>query len=302
MKKYHFKHEYAFNQFGQIVHIDDAIKNNRGEKYYKDKNLNIEFILVDGNIKAKHFREPSNYIINHNGISINSNQINESPEHYNFKMKIIKDGFFYYDNYKIFIKEPKDEYVLVGSKYRIDLYAKLLCDTPISIEIIKTSDISFNKTNYIKELELLTFKIYINEDGNQEPKQFDIIGNKQLEQLKDEYIKATREHSNIVTKNGIEARNIEKRFEAENDNLQKQYREYIEEQDRKIDSFKSDTKSEYYNIENEIRDIREKILYTLRKIKRVRVDASKEIEHLQREIELLNQNIKENKYHKSIIK
>jgi len=301
-KIHHFKHRYAFNQFKQIVEIDDAHKNKGGEKYYKDIDLTIEFILVHGAIKEKHFRQPKEYLISTRNGSISSNQINESPEHYNFKMQIIKDGFFILNDYKIFIQEPKDEYVLIGTKYRVDLYAKLLCDTPVAIEIIKTSDISLAKENYLKENEILTFKIYINDEGCQEFKQFDFYGKREIEQLKDEIIRTERDYTNICARNGIEKRNIETRFKAENDSLQKQYRQYIEKQDARIEEFKASRGESTSSVDYEVRNLREKILYTLRKIKGFRTSPGALYESLQNEIGKLEEFIKENKYYKSIFK
>ena len=266
-KTYHFKHQYAFNQFGQVVTIDEAEKNQRGEKFYKDFNRTIEFIFVNGSVKAKHFREPSEYTINHNGQQILSNQINESAEHHNFKMKIIKDGFFIIDEYKIYIQNPKDEYVLVGSKYRVDLYANLLCGTPVAIEIIKTSDISANKLNYINEYKILTFKLYIDDYGNQKHGEFDIIGNETIERIKHEYIKAKNDLNRLTTRNGIEARNIEARFKVENETLQKQYRKYIEGQDARIDEFKQEQAGD-------VDFLRQKIYDTIKRIRQTKKDTT----------------------------
>lgn len=303
MNKTHlFKHRYAFNQFKQIVEINEAQKNNGGEKYYKDIDLTIEFILVHGSIKEKHFRQPKEYFINtRNGI-ISNNKINESPEHYNFKMQIIKDGYFIFNDYKIFIKEPKDEYILTGSKYRIDLYAKLLCDTPIAIEIIKTSDISLAKENYLKENEILTFKIYINNEGCQELNQFNIYGKREIEQLKDEIIRAERDNTTVRTKVGIQKRNFETKFKAENDYLQNQYRQYIENQDARIDKFKASRGESTSNAEYEVRNLREKILHTIQKIKEFRTSPGSKYESIQNEIGKLEKFIKENKYYKSSTK
>lgn len=296
-KKYHFKHQYAFNQFQQVVTIDEAFKNNKGELYFKDIDCNIQFILVNGSIKEKHFRQPSEYTINTSFGNISNNQINESPEHYNFKMQIIKDGFFIIDDYKIYIKEPKDEYVLIGTKYRVDLYAKLLCDTPVIIEIIKSSDISKNKENYIKENEILTFKIYINDEGCQEPKQFDLYGNRKIEQLKNEIIRAERDYTNIKTTTSIERRNIEAKFKKENDIAQNKYREYIEQQDKRIDDFKQESRTDIREVENKIRDLRQKILYTLRKIKEFRNFGSRNICSIEQEIKRIEGYCEENKYY-----
>jgi len=295
-KKYHFKHQYAFNQFKQVVYIDDAFKNNAGEKYYKDINLTIEFILVNGVIKEKHFRQPSDYFIQTSNGNINSNQINESPEHYNFKMNIIKDGFFIFKDYKIFIENPKDEYILIGSKYRVDLYANFLCGTPLAIEIIKTSDISLAKENYLKENEILTFKIYIDDKGSQELQQFNCYGKREIEHLRDEIIRAERYYIDICTRNGIEKRNVEARLKRENDLLQEQYREYLTTQDNRIEELKSNRAESTENIEYEVRNLREKILYTLRKIKGYRESGSGSVQFIENEIRGFENYLQENDY------
>ena len=68
---------------------------------------------------------------------------------------------------------------------RADVYGYLLDNTPCIIEIIKTSDLSDNKENYINKNQILTFKIYIDEYGNQKSEYDNIIGNRDIEQIKE---------------------------------------------------------------------------------------------------------------------
>jgi hypothetical protein len=55
--------------------------------------------------------------------------------------------------------------------------------TPCAIEIIKTSDISKGKENRINEFQLLTFKVYIDDKGNQITNRDKIIGNREIESI-----------------------------------------------------------------------------------------------------------------------
>lgn len=178
------KHEFAYDQYNNIVHISDAHKNQNGIEYYLMPNQNGKLILADGEINRKHFRIKSDMVVMVNGVSVSMNHINESPEHYNAKMRIIRDKYFNYDIYQIHLKEARAEYTLEGSKYRADLYGTLSCGTPCIIEIIITSATSKNKIDFIRENEILTFELYYDKKGNPISGQFNCFGNRTLEELK----------------------------------------------------------------------------------------------------------------------
>jgi len=310
-QEYRFKHEYAFNQHGQVVHIDNAEKNVRGEKFFKDPLQNIEFIIAHGEKNIKHFRQKSNVDFDFNGRIISTSQINESAEHHNFKMQIIKQGFFLCGNYKFFIQNPKDEYVLIGSRYRVDLYANLLCGTPICIEIIKTSDISIRKENFIRESQILTFKIYINEYGNQELQRFDFFGTNEVEQLSERIVIARREFEKSSTRIGLERRvlrnkidRFEEYFKTEDARLQNECRKYIEGKESELNKYSENNSDRRKQIEFEINDLQKQI----RKIiDSIRTKGSFEIEQIkssinnvQGESERLTFRLQENGYYKQL--
>ena len=83
------KHNYAFTDKGKLVYVDDAFKNVMGMKFYYDQNLTCEMTLKDGNINAKHFAFKVGATLTHNGNIFSPTNINESPAHFNFKMKIV---------------------------------------------------------------------------------------------------------------------------------------------------------------------------------------------------------------------
>jgi hypothetical protein len=63
------------------------------------------------------------------------------------------------------------------------LTAYLLDGTKIHIEVIKSSEVSENKTQHLKENKLPTFIIYIDDNGNQINDRFNFIGNEEIEDI-----------------------------------------------------------------------------------------------------------------------
>ena len=86
------KYKYSLDKFGNVVSISEAKK---GNVYYFGK-TDIELIVKDGGTNRKHFSLKS-------GGSIDSlfSGGGESPEHYNAKYEIKKQGFFYWNDIKI---------------------------------------------------------------------------------------------------------------------------------------------------------------------------------------------------------
>jgi len=86
------KHKYSLDKFGNVVSISEAKK---GNVYYFGQ-TDIELIVKDGGTNRKHFSLKS-------GGSIDSlfSGGGESPEHYNAKYEIKKQGFFYWNDIKI---------------------------------------------------------------------------------------------------------------------------------------------------------------------------------------------------------
>lgn len=176
------KYKYAYDQDNNIIYINDAFKNNYGQKYYLINNSECELTLADGVKNQKHFRIKKGATIK--GVIVSGVSFGESQEHHNAKMEIIKNGYFNWNDYKIHIQNSKYEYKLDGSRYRADLFAELLCGTPCAIEIIISSGVSQSKKKFIKENGILTFEIYYDKNGLQQFKQFDCYGNEEIEIVK----------------------------------------------------------------------------------------------------------------------
>jgi len=183
------KRQYAYNEFGLVVHIYDAKRkiNGMDMKYYLFPDLTGEVIIraEDTLINRKHFSLKIKFL-EHNGKKYHCDPSSESEEHYNAKLKIVKQGFFEWSNYKIPIKNIRIEKRFGQSYYRSDLIAELFSDEEIFIEIIKTSKPSESKEKYIIDNQLTTFKIDIDEDGNFKPEGFEVIGNSEIESIERE--------------------------------------------------------------------------------------------------------------------
>ena len=133
------KYLFACLKDGTVVSISDADKS---QEYYLYPGEQVKLILRQGQVYQKHFAVKSEDL----------HLINESPEHYNFKMNILKEGYFYYKEYKILIKNAKVELRISNSLYRADVFGELLCGTPCIIEVIKTSKVSEVKKEFINDL------------------------------------------------------------------------------------------------------------------------------------------------------
>jgi Sec-independent protein translocase protein TatA len=178
------KYLYACLKDGTVVSISDADKS---QEYYLYPGEKVKLILRHGEVYQKHFAVKSeDLLINGNRVRFNS--INESPEHYNFKMNILKEGYFYYKEYKLLIKNAKVELRISNSLYRADVFGELLCGTPCIIEVIKTCKVSEEKKEFINENQILTFEIIIDKDGNQIIEQSNCYGNAELERLTSEIV------------------------------------------------------------------------------------------------------------------
>lgn len=195
MKVCHFKiadyvlHSYAYDQYGNYILIDDAIHLS-DRQWYLDKNLQVELIAVNFKEQKKqvyHWKVKSNQYLEIQGkkYKYDSAKDSESYHHKQMKGSIISNGFFYMDNYKIYIQNASEEFRICDSKFKADISCTMLCGTPCIIEVIKTSDISEAKKNYLKENEILTFKIYIDENGNQIFQKSTYFGGEKIDRIKE---------------------------------------------------------------------------------------------------------------------
>jgi hypothetical protein len=182
--------EYAFDENCNPLHITDVDKEINKEFYlYQDKSVRL--IPRQGEVNQWHFaKHPKDF-----------DRINESPEHRNEKIKIIRDGFIVFDNYKIMIKNAKEEQILENSRYRADIKCQLLCGKECIIEVIKTSDISEKKQEFIEHQNILTFKIYINE-GSTIDRRIEIFGNSEIQSIRNKISRITKQINSLIYANG----------------------------------------------------------------------------------------------------
>jgi hypothetical protein len=221
------KYKYAYDQNNNIVHINNAFKNQYGQSYYLMPNKECELTLADGVKNQKHFRIKQGATIG--GVTITGGSMGESVAHHNAKMQIVKDGFFDWSVYRIYIQKPKYEYRLEGSRYRADLFAELLCGTPCAIEIIISFGVSESKRTFIENQQILTFELYYDKTGVQDLKGFDCYGNEQVTDIKRRILEGKSRVENV--RRGIEREKWqirtkysldEKRLRAEEDSIKRE--------------------------------------------------------------------------------
>lgn len=179
------KRPYAYDKFGNLWDLENAI-NEDVRVFYLDPKQKIPLVnKFNGKVYSPHWAIKSNVEISHKGVNLNSsNLIDESIQHLNFKHKIIKQGYFKWKGYKIKIIEASEEFrIFEGNRFRADVKASMLDGTPIFVEVVKTSEISEKKENFINQNEFTTFIIYIDDAGNQINDKFNIIGNEKLVEL-----------------------------------------------------------------------------------------------------------------------
>lgn len=185
-KEHHFKYSHAWDDYGNYVSRENAINDKRNYYVHKDKQVSL-YLKTSSNGNLHWVAYPNQDWRDRNNVvhkwSKVEKIITESYEHRKFKGSIIENGFFYYKKNKVLIKNGDEECRIVNSKFRSDVSAELLDNTPCIVEVIKTSDLSEEKFNHIEKNQILTFKIYIDEYGNQISKRDYIFGNKQVEEI-----------------------------------------------------------------------------------------------------------------------
>ena len=181
------KWPYAYDEHNNQVSILEAIKLSKRDWYgLPDKQIKFKPYF---NNQTPHWKLTKDASFTMHGKIIDfSNFIDESFEHKEFKGKIIEQKYFIYKGHNVLIDNANPEVVLEGSRYRADVKANLLDGTECIIEVIKSSDLSEKKQEFIDENQILTFKIYIDDKGNQIYNRDSITGNTTIEQI------ATRVH------------------------------------------------------------------------------------------------------------
>lgn len=219
MKKLNSSHKYpyAYDICENMILLEDAIKA-KDTRYFLDPKLQIELKLYRKKTRNEtHWRALPNQklIIDSIEYEYSIDKDSESFEHKMFKYKIIQDKFIFIKEYKLYLIDPKEELRIIDSQFRADVLAHLECGTLCVIEIIKTSDLSKQKKDFLEEQEILTCKIYIDEKGNQIYERDDIIGVSKIREIKKSTEKAERilqhlcEWIEIKKRNGNEQQNKE---------------------------------------------------------------------------------------------
>jgi hypothetical protein len=279
------KHQYAFSEFGQVVGIDKAEKivNGAEIKYYLFNDLTFELILKDGQIKQKHFAIKSQYF-EHNGKKYSIDHESESPEHYDAKLKIIKDGFFRWSDYLIKIKNPRLERRFSISYFRADLMAEMHSGETIFIEIVKSSNISKSKEKFIVENQLPTFKIYIDEHGNFIDRKFDFIGNREIEHLRKKYQEYSIGYSDQLEKRRKSWKSFKQekeRIDSEIRDLEERLRSKIEFEEHRLQYFYKDSGNDLSEIRSGIQKLKNEIRESIKISKSIKnsIKSNKKLNH-----------------------
>lgn len=184
-KKQELKYSHAYDEFKNYISIEGALTLSK-RKWFLDIGLNVELTPVfDGEIQQPHWRIKGEQYINIGGVlhRYSSDKDSESIEHKRFKGTIIENGFFEVDEIIVHIKDQREEWKIFDSRFKADILATLHCGTPCVIEVIKTSDLSKKKAEFLNDNEILTFKIYIDENGCQIFKRHYCFGAKKLDEI-----------------------------------------------------------------------------------------------------------------------
>jgi hypothetical protein len=258
------KWPYAYDEHNNQVSISEAIKLSKRDWYgLPDKQIKFKPYF---NNQTPHWKLTKDASFTMHGKIIDfSNFIDESFEHKEFKGKIIEQKYFIYKGHNVLIANAKPEVVLEGSRYRADVKANLLDGTECIIEVIKSSDLSEKKQEFIDENQILTFKIYIDDKGNQIYNRDSITGNRTIEQittrvhdgegkiaeLRGKFIRITKElhpsKEDIGYKLQSHKRTIEIEIEIEKRRLLSELQEYESQLREPIRDFEQYQKAEDLN-------------------------------------------------------
>lgn len=179
-----YKHSHAWDDFGNYIGRENAIDDKRN--YYFDKQKQVKLILKTSSKGNLFWSALPNQTITIQGKVYDFSEIEkafESYEHRKFKGDIIENGYFYYKDLKVLIQNAQEEARIVGTLFRGDVVGKLHDGTYCIVEVIKSSEISEKKQNHIEENQILTFKIFIDDKGNQITKRDSIIGDREIESI-----------------------------------------------------------------------------------------------------------------------
>jgi len=232
--------DFAYNENNEVVTIKNAVKNT---PYYLYENKETELIVAEGTINVKHFRTKSS----------SDNHINESPEHFRAKRKIVEDGYFIYRDAKIIpFRVVCEKQIFKGKRPDITFYNEdnsILC----VIEVFKTCQKTQEDIKQFKKENITVYEYNIN-NGTTECISYSRINKKGL----DEHIQI---HTKLEDNRRIEA-----------------FRKDIEKAKRNI---------EQYSIGEVVSESQTE--YTFNRLSKRNPDIEREIEEVEREINVFKE-------------
>ena len=160
-KKKELEYSHAYDEYGNYISIEGATGLSE-RRWFLDRDLTVEFNPVfKGQIQQPHWRTyPNQYLIIQGKKYLYSRDKDaESIQHKRFKGLIIENGFFEVDDLRIYITDPKEEWRIFDSRFKADILASLPCGMPCVVEVIKTSEISNKKEEFLRNNEILTSKL-----------------------------------------------------------------------------------------------------------------------------------------------
>ena len=278
------KYNYALDQFNNCIAIDDAIK---GNEYFLGK-TDIPLIVRDGEFNQKHFSLKSK------SDSLLKSYVNESPEHYNEKYKILKQGYFDFEGMRITPKKIEIEYRFKETNQVCDVVFfdendDLMCIIEIfvtnrkekkDIDKFKKLNINVYEYNYNnRETELINWsfhneKIKLQAERNIE-KWYEQKTNEKIQRIerdRDTLIELLSSQDTGKVENKLELVGIQQ------GNIDREQRETYSISEKfnsirtKIEITKREKQSSTFEItrkEGELNDIEQKINWTEKRIKEV---------------------------------
>lgn len=282
-----FKHSFAYDEYGSCIPFHQSV--NDGRKYFFDKEKQIQLMFKTSKIGNGFWAAyPKQFYRDQHGKQYAfkdlENKLSESMEHLDFKRNIIHEGFFYYKSNKVFIENTKEEGRIINSRYESDVSGQLLDGTYCIIEVIKTSDLSQKKYSYIQDSQILTFKIYIDEYGNQKHEHDRITGNREIEQITESIQKGEGQLAELRQSNESERARAKKESFARVEEYRKRIDAKIEDLKRQFEPFKQTTGREIHHIERRNEHIKSEIEQIKSEISRINGETSNS-----------DRNIKENR-------
>lgn len=286
------KHRYAYTEFGDIFDVkkDNSIVNGKKIKLFLFENQSIEVTPKQGQKNTWHLAIKPNSFIRIGNDNYQYSRFSESPEHLDFKFQIAKNGFFYWNDYKVSIYNCRIEAKIYGSMFRADCTGQLSDGTRIFIEVVKTSEISKKKKEYLNQNDLLTFEIRIDNDGNQDHERFDLYGNSEIEsiereiqELQSRIPKCERESARVRYTYDYEKERVGKELSK----LERQFSDRIA-REREFAEYKYEPDS--YELRKEIEKRRDKSFEFIERIR----DITKDIRSIEKSFGFIEKQIRDN--------